>query len=175
MITLLESELQAQGKIICSLKVNDLQLSESDEKKFSQTERDDISSIELGLAFKSSLVDDSLASMRTFCAQLKEEVIAQADNLRREEMTSFHHKFAKIINDTQLLSEGLMALKPHLKELHSDNAKKINWETAEKNLILALTELVEAYQIQDFVRVCDTLEYDLSNSISAWLEILPAV
>ncbi|MCB0349608.1 MAG: hypothetical protein KDD38_00395 [Bdellovibrionales bacterium] len=169
----LEQMAEADHKVICRLRVNGLLLSENDENRFAATEHKDINEIEIELENLFSLISGTVQSLTEFAVALKETVAKTADAFREGGTPNANRRFANAMPAIQCLADALIALKPNLGQiLKSKPGFSQRWDDSEVQMMKMVTELIAAYEKQDFVLVSDVLEYELLNSIDNWIELL---
>lgn len=169
----LEVSAQTLGKVVCSVSVNGLKLSETDEFRFAATSVNDIEEIEVQLSKTDSVFINSVSALRDFLLVLKKRTLTAAEHYREHAITPEQHVFSEIVQLTQLLADSLLAIKPRFISLAIDEKKQQDiWATVEAHFMQSVSELAAAYEKQDFVLVSDVLEYELQNSIDKWLEVV---
>jgi translation initiation factor 1 (eIF-1/SUI1) len=172
-IVRLETQAESQGKVICMVKVNGLNLSTADEERLATTARDKIDEIEIQLSQSARLVDDSVKVLADFLQALSLRVQTAAEQFRNTTAPPTQHLFSEIVQSTHLLTDALLTLKPNLLARAQDKTTyEQAWVAAEAHFMQTIRELAVAYQKQDFVLVSDVLEYELYNSIEKWREII---
>ncbi len=169
----LEKMVAAEQKVICRLRVNGLLLSEKDEDRFSNTGSDEIHEIEMELENLTHLIHGTVQSLIEFATVLKSSVTRTADAFRSSPAADVSHRFASLMPNVQCFADALIALKPNLGQIFKNkHGFSQKWDEAEVKMMQMVTELIVAYEKQDFVLVSDVLEYELSNSIDNWMAIL---
>lgn len=169
----LELNAQNSGKVVCSIRVNGLKLTESDEFRFASTDLKDIEEIEVQLSLKESVIINSVRALREFLLAFKNRVLAAAEHYRENANAPEQHIFSEIVQSTHLLADALLATKLSLIGRAPDEKKYHEmWGQAESHFMITVRELATAYEKQDFVLVSDVLEYELLNSIDKWLELV---
>lgn len=169
----LESNAKNSGKVVCSVSVNGLRLSESDESRFATTDLNDIDEIEVQMSKVESVAVNSTLALREFLLILKKRVLMAAEHYRENASAPEQHFFSEIVQSTQLLADALMAIRASLTSSSVDENKfqKI-WLQNEAHFMQSVRELAAAYEKGDFVLVSDVLEYELQNSVDNWLEVV---
>jgi len=168
----LEVKLQQHGQVICRLHVNGLSFSEQDEERFAQTQVNDISELTIESEVVKDVISGSVRSLIEFIAQLKETCVDDADRFRSGNITEAQSLFANVMRNTQWLIGALQALEPQM-DVQNLRLKDM-WRTNETHMVHTARELMEAYELGDFVLLSDVLEYELYTSLDKWRDCLVA-
>jgi len=174
-ITNLENTYAATNQVICSVKVNGLALSEADETRFANTNKSDIHEIEIQIEDKFKLLQESLASTCSYAQELKKQVLTTSELFRFTPNIDAHRSFTDMMSAVQCLSNALIVIKCNvIATAVKLNLDMLKWAAAEKQMMDTVQELIEAYEAQDYIRVSDILEYELSTTMDLWDEVLQA-
>lgn len=167
-IVQVEKHLQQSQQVVCQIKVNDLLFTDSDERKFADTKRDDIDSLEISFRTSDFLLRDSAQSLIAWIGELQTSVIKTAEVFRANKPGTTNYPFFRVISNTEWLIEALQAVKGHIA---IDQA----WVDCESRLVATLKELETGFRTHDNILVADVLEYEVSMVLDQWREILSKV
>lgn len=167
----IDEQMRQCGRVVTKISVNGLLINEKEEERLSSTKVADIDSIEVETEKQDQIFNTSLETTRNFIQGLKQAALLLSDNFRKHPAANERQVFVQAISDCQLLTEALMVLKPNLMVVHKTLTDE-KWLAGEKQFLQTLRELVAAYEAGDRTLVSDVLEYELSNTLDQWLEIL---
>jgi hypothetical protein len=157
------------GQVVCSIKVNGMKLTEKDELILAHTERVSIKELSVELQDPVELVAKTLKSLRDGMTAIRDRAVQLADEFRAGEFAIAQRGFSSIMEQTQYTMDALRALKPRLKR--SENAVSV-WSAAEIQSQNMIQELMQAYAHKNYVLLADVLEYELYNTMQAWIGVL---
>ncbi|MCB0421958.1 MAG: hypothetical protein KDD61_13255 [Bdellovibrionales bacterium] len=168
----LEADLLIEGEVICGIRVNGMFLTQEDELKFSDSLMADISELEISSQRPEDLVSNSIASVVEWIPKVRDYSIEVADIFRGEQQLEAQKSFRDIMDGCRWLTDALSLLKgPLLKRTDRLDFDQ-KWSSLEKSLIQIVAEISDAYENQDFIHLADLLEYELSNAMEAWQDLL---
>jgi hypothetical protein len=165
-----EKAAESLGRVVCSISINGSRLTEREEGVLAHTLREDIDVIEVAIEAPSQLVADTLVSLRVGMLQIRDRGIEISEEFRKGVFSSAQRGFCTVMEQTQYTMDALRALKPRLRVSSSDGAQ--TWQAAEQQSQAMIAELMQAYSDKDYVLVADVLEYELYNSMEAWIKAL---
>ncbi len=165
----IEADVQRVGRVVCKVKVNGLGLSELDEARLADTAVNEVDEIEIETESVGDLVISSVETMTRMVECLMDEAVHLAEVYRRGSTPEARARFMAVVKNTQVLTEGLVVLKPVFERaLCGGDA----WRASEDHMIATLRELVEAFELEDWVLLSDVLEYELYTSLDGWRSLL---
>lgn len=171
-ILALENIAQKNNKAICKIKINGLVFSEKDERKFATLDLHEIDEIEVEVENTQQLLRDSTRSICEFIGRLKVNSLNLADELRAQVNHESQLHFSGIISSILWLTEALAVVKQNLRINYTDENVDLNWKETEDKTKAAVVELTESYEIKDYARVSDVLEYEITTILDAWQAML---
>jgi len=165
----LEDKFKIQGLVICEVWINNMKLSIEQESAYAKTSREQVESMKIVLDELSALVLDSIVSTVESFQKLKAESLTLSEVLRVQSATENHQRISDLIRSAEFIVEMLKALRGHLKfDLEQ-------WQEAESGLLNCVQELYTAYEKKSDVLMADVLEYEWSNAIDVWLQVLEQI
>ena len=168
----IETQLKVSGRLLCAIEVNGLKLSESDEQKFSSIRAAEVKSVRIGTSDIEQIIISTLVSMHDYIGNLKNYSLDVANELRGGDDEHVRGAVTTIIDSSEWIVETLKHLRLNL-TLGDELA--LAWLEAESDFLLVSQELFEAFKKSDFVRYADALEYDWTNALDKWLNLLSAL
>lgn len=169
LVARLERQAQLSGKVICSIRLNGMALSETDETRFAETQVSEIDQLELKLETTTKLVAETLISLRDSLQRLKDRSLSVADMVRQNPAGNAQIQFSHLMEQMRCLTEALSTLKFRAR-LNEDSIAV--WSRAEGSTAKMIKELLQAFSAQDFILVGDILEYELHNLLEQWVEVI---
>ena len=169
MIAKAEENLKANGQIACRFFVNDIYLNEVDEKKYSDTDINDIKKFAVEAEAPAYLLFGVLDNW------IKElpQIIKKCDNLSSDikfnGIEGHLKSFVDTVDVTQFLVESLMSLQNVIESGYFTTPK---WHENELLTAKAIGEAIAAFEKKDFVQLAEIIEYDLAHAMTVWLELL---
>ena len=146
------------------VSVNGCEIPEESLEKLELFPLDDIHEIEIGSAAAAEIAFSSLENSRAYAEQLEIAFGRIAEGLRAGRVEEANRIYADAIDGLTLL---VFAVTAAGRELGRGGADLVGMDSA---VMPSLEQLVEAQQDQDWVRVADTLEYELGPAIGVWRE-----
>jgi len=167
-ITALETEMSAQGEVICEIRVNDMALTEEDEVKFADCATQDLSSLSIVTNRPAELVNDALRSAVSLMPQLEKSALTTAELLRAGEVTRAANGFKETVAGCQWLVETLLHVRGASEGTGQPISDLANWVKSEKLIGRVVIEVGEAHAKMDSILVADLLEYEMTAALASW-------
>ncbi|MCB0362257.1 MAG: hypothetical protein KDD35_06030 [Bdellovibrionales bacterium] len=171
-IEAVESRFWKQGKVVCEIKVNGMSLDEKDEVRFASENIDGIRELQISVQNPNDLLVTTLTTAQAYLPKIKESAILAADYFQRGRQEDGHQLCLKILDSCKWLSDLLFLIKKSCHNWAKVNLPESSWKRAEIQFSEAVRLLYSSYEEKDNVSLADSLEYDLSNSIDTWRELL---
>lgn len=168
----LEKKCWQDGRVICEIHVNGLYLSEEDERRFAGTLLSDLNNLEIRTRDPEVLVDEALVSVQSWIPQIKVASLGTAQALQEGDLSGGLKKMKQIFEGCRWLSDALLLLKNL--SLRGTESWTQDWARCERDFTALTRGLLSALESKDYVLVADQLEYDMSNVLDKWLELLQA-
>lgn len=149
-------------RVVERLTVNGCAIPEESLEKLELFPLEDIHEIELASKPVVEVALASLESSRDYCERLRSAIDRIVDGLRAGRVEEANRLYCDAIDGLGLL---VFAVTAAARELGESGLPLVGMDSA---VIPSLEQLVEAQEVQDWVRVADTLEYELSPAIGEW-------
>lgn len=170
LILLLEQQAQSKDCVICRMWLNDMSLSESDEKRFAETNVSEIKSFKYELQRPIDLLN-AVVENWTNQLPLMLEINDSLSFILRERGVEGHlSDFVNLIDSCQFLVESLISIRTLSTQNKTVASQK--WTENEQFMSKAIQEALQAFEKKDFVLLADVLEYDLGQALQVWAELL---
>ncbi len=144
------------------VRVNGREIPEESLEKLELFPLDDIHEIEITSSPASEIAFSSLENSRAYAEQLELAFGRIAEGLRAGRVEEANRIYADAIDGLTLL---VFAVTAAGRELGGGGADLMGMESA---VLPSLEQLMAAQQEQDWVRVADTLEYELGPALGVW-------
>lgn len=165
----LEKKLSSEGKVLCGIKINGMNLGPDDEIKFEKSGRSEIQQLEIKAETLANLISDSQQSLVAYFAQMKATALKASEALRAGVIKDANEMISAIVDGTSWVTDMLN----QIRILHPAFYKvEREWIRVENEFLRVSRELLESFERDDMVLLADNLEYEWSNSIDQWLNIL---
>ncbi len=168
-IAQIETELSAEGKVLCEIRINGMNLTAEDEIKFETCPRDEVKDLEIKAQTVAQLLDESKKSLVNYLLQMREVTFRASEILRTGVLRDANDMISSIINGTGWVVEMLnqvRSLDPGYTDIET------TWIATEAEFLRVSRELLTAFQQDDLVLVADNLEYEWTTAIDQWLKVL---
>lgn len=142
--------------------VNGCEIPEQSLEKLELFPLDDVHEIELISRPLYEIALASLESSRDYCERLRVAFERIVDGLRAGRVEEANRLYCDAIDGLGLL---VFAVTAAARQLGDRGLSLVGMDSA---VIPSLEQLVEAQEVQDWVRVADTLEYELAPAIHEW-------
>lgn len=150
------------------VSVNGCEIPEESLEKLELFPLDDIHEVEIGSSPASEIAFSSLENSRAYAEKLEIAFGQIADGLRAGRVEEANRIYSDAIDGLALL---VFAVTAAGRELGVIGAGLVGMDTA---VMPSLEQLFEAQKEEDWVRVADTLEYELGPAIGVWRERIDA-
>jgi hypothetical protein len=167
----IEEKLWKTGRVVCEVRVNGMFFSEDDEKKFASTPLDDIAMLEIRSRSQEDLINDTLGSFYEILPKLEKLALETSVIMRGAQSNEVGGKIKEILDATCWLTDALKLIKYTVFEIVKDEGFEQDWNNLEKQYTKVITEVLKAFEINDWVLLADVFEYDLTTVSHNWLEL----
>jgi hypothetical protein len=169
LIKAIEKSAKLAGKVVCTVEVNGMLLTEDDEVRLGTASVKDVKSLKVSMEETQKLISDTIINLRAGLSGVRDRCVRVADLVRENPAGPAQFEFSGLMEQTKFLTDALGALKPRLIN-NSDFIQK--WQTAERKNRQTIRELLQAFKTQDFTLVSDVLEYEMHNLMEVWIEVI---
>lgn len=166
----IEADLMQTGEVVCRFKVNGLDLSEADEKRFETYQLTEVELIEVESESKDLLLTEVIKSWISSLPQLISQTDQLALQFKEQKNDGLFKQFVDLVDSCQFLIDSLISLRTIVNNYPPELHKQ--WQESQKLTVHAISEALEAFEKKDFIILSDILEYDLGNCLQNWLETL---
>lgn len=170
-IARVESDCWRKGRVICQVKVNGMTLTEKDEAKLAAASVYELTELEFFAHQPNELLFETVSTLQELNPHLKNTGVEIAELLRSGRVRDGQRQLIHFFERCQNYSDGLSAVKKLILS-QQDSPLHEKWSRCEKEFAATIREILMAYEQQDAVLLSDLLEYELSNSLDKWLELV---
>lgn len=173
LIRTIETELQADGFVVCQFVLNGMTLSEDDEKRMEKASVNEIK--ELVIRYQN--LDELLDSLLRGWIEEIPKLVAQADELsqeaREQRLDQKLTPLVRFVDSCQFLVDSLNSFRTII-EVEAI-AEGNRWGVLEQKFQSSVGELLNAFEKKDYVLVADVLEYDVADALQNWFDLLAQI
>jgi hypothetical protein len=167
-VTRLETELSAQGEVVCAIRVNDIALSEEDEVKFADCSIDDLQSLTIESHRPIDLVTGALKSAVQMVPALETSALTTAELLRAGEAQRAARGFQETVAGCQWLVETLHHVRGASAGIGQPILCMEQWLESEKVIGRVVNDVSDAHARMDTILMADLLEYEMTAALASW-------
>lgn len=169
LIKAIERSFRLEGKVVCTVEVNGMLLTEEDEARLGGANISEISNLKVSIEETGKLVSDTLINLRSGLEGIRSRCVRVADLVRKNPAGPAQFEFSGLMEQTKFLTDALGALKPRMLNRPEYIER---WQNAEQKNRVTIRELLTAFKDSDFALVSDVLEYEMHNLMDAWIDVL---
>lgn len=167
----LENEAKAEGKVICSIVVNKIRLSEEDEVRLCDTPISDIDELSFTVNSPNDLVVNLIEDWQEFIPQMMEQIDQVSSEIRFHGLERNLKRFSEIIDACRYLVSSLEQVAVYVRR-NFPTYNLSRWEKEEHVIGKVVKDMTVAFEAHNLNELADIMEYDLNNSLQGWLEML---
>lgn len=171
-IKVIENYFWHRGEVICEIRVNGMFMDGKDEIRFASEKVENLQSIEIRSQSPHDLLAETLGSVSEYLPRVRESAIVVAERFQQGSNEEAHRLCLKVLDSCRWLSDWLFLVKKSCGNWAHVKVSEDLWRGAELTFTNVLRDLCSAYENKDFVALADILEYEVSNSLGQWLELI---
>ncbi len=172
LISSLEEIKEKEGNVICGMRINGQEVSLDDEKSMALSGVDFIETIELKFENSRDLVFNTMNSLISFLQELRKQSKIVALSFREGHHKDGIQQFAQFIDSCEWANDSLFELRA---AFHSQDIKVKSeslWISTSQTFAGVLKAMIGTFEVRDYVLLADLLEYELTEVIDYWVELL---
>lgn len=181
----IESDLSVESRVVCRYIINGMELSETDEYRFSKAKLSEVDTIEILVDDLTALVKDVVRSWIEALPELMEKTEKFSDSIRtvhgkkvqnfagvsKQQMAPYIMKismtaFNNLFENCEYLVASLDSLKDVGPKL--DFFETTDWQNAKDNMKTVLFQCLTTFEQKDFQVLADILEFELIPCFEVW-------
>ncbi|MEN0058090.1 MAG: hypothetical protein AAGB31_04595 [Bdellovibrio sp.] len=167
----IERDLSSTNQVVCRYIINGMEISESDEEKFSKVSLRQIETLEYLTENGRDLTSIVLKGWIEALPELMLNTERLAQRMRTQGFRDLLKPIHDLIQNCEYLIDSTMVIKGTLGDSFL-GANPVDWFKTEELSQKTLKEALLALEKKDFVLLADVLEYDLNNVLQMWLDHL---
>jgi len=171
----IEELLWKTGRVVCTVKVNGMCLSEEDESRLASSGLAEIESIEIAAQMPRLLVRDTIQSIVQLLPELTEASIQAADLFRQNKRREAQELLGRLLDGCRWFTDSLGLIKESARRWPDLGLDTQFFSQPEAQMKASTRDVLAALESKDLIQLADILEYDFSNSLGAWAKLLSAV
>ncbi len=168
-----EEKFQKMGEVICRISLNDLILSEDDEKRFWSTPLSEIKSLAVDTENPTQLFKDVLQYWLVHLPTLINASDKLSQSLKFKSLDQSAVELSQFIDQCHLLVNSLNSISALCQ--HRSFMLPADWNSSELKLWKAFNELLEYFNNKNTRTMAEIIEYDLADALQNWYEVLSQI
>lgn len=171
----LEKKYWIENKVICGIYVNGKYIENEAEREFKETELCKVKNLKIVISEVKGLIKENVKSVLERIESLNEVVGEVLQSYRKRDLSQFNLSFVSLVDLLHSIVENLNLLKMTLinNQIYRKDSEFIeSWISLEEVLSPTIKELLESFEIKDYVLLSDILEYDLLDIMNSWKSLL---
>jgi len=168
-----EEEFQKLGEVICRISINELPLTEDDEKRFWCTPVSEIKSLKVDTENPIQLFKDVLSYWSTHLPHLINSSDHLAQSIKFKSMDQCAKELSDFIDHCHLLVNSLNSIGSLCQ--HRSYDLPAQWNSSELKLWKSFNELLDSFNNKNTRLMAEIIEYDLADSLQTWYEVLSQI
>ena len=174
-IRAIEDRLWRDGEVVCEIRVNGMFLDEEDEEKFAKERLEGVECLEVRTQRPKDLLRQTVESTRSYIPNIKESSVKAADLYQAGKEQEASQLLSHILESSRWLIDALFLIKKSCQDWAEVGVAESKWREAELEFAEVVRSIYSAFEQKDTVLLSDYLEYELSNCLDKWLEVLKGV
>ena len=168
----LEVKYNETGHLVCEIRINGMLLEEDDEVRFADTPVKEIRELSISIGPLTELVNDVQNAFNECIPSLQETALRAADFYREGELQKAQNVFSALLEGCQWLVETLVHTRRASIRHATGDFVNSRWAEAEKEFSKTVRQVLVAFEKRDYNLMADLLEYELTNLLDSWLNLL---
>ena len=174
-ICAIEEKLWQVGEVVCEIRVNGMSLDEADEERFAQEKLEGVECLEVRTQDPRELLVQTVESARFSIPKIRESSIKAAELFQSGQHKEANELLSCTLESSRWLTDALSLIKKSCQDWAQVEVAEESWRQAELEFANVVRTIYSAFEGKDTVLLSDYLEYELSNSLDKWLEVLMGV
>ncbi len=176
LIHAVEKECMDEDKVVCHVRVNGLDLTDEDEKKFADVEVSEIKELVIQVDTISHVISNALGGVHQLIPGLVNEALEISEFFRGPETVPLS-RILTLIDGYQHIIDTVSYVGTI--EVGKNREWKCLdvWQKADRHASATIRELLESYEKRDYLMLADVMEYELTESLKEWscvIEVMQA-
>lgn len=159
----LNNNLNGEKKVISSIRIDGQEITEEDEKKYSQTSIDQLGNIEIEVSSPYELAFETLNTLEQYVDRLIASINRAALLYKEKNLITADAYFVKSIDGLDLFVQTIGGIKLALRLGLNSKVGLI-----EAELVSIMNDLLDAKRQNNYVFLADLLEKDLIQNLGEW-------
>ncbi|MCB0367089.1 MAG: hypothetical protein H6624_10860 [Bdellovibrionaceae bacterium] len=174
-IRAIEDRLWQVGEVVCEIRVNGMFLDESDEERFAKEKLAGVERLEVKTQRPKELLGQTVTTAKAYIPKIKESSVLAAGHMQTGDFQKGHQLLSQILDSSRWLIDALFLIKKSCQDWAEVGVAEEEWRRAELQFADVVRTLYSAFESNDKVLLADYLEYEMSNALDKWLEVLSRV
>lgn len=166
----IEAELMAENKVVCRFHVNGKSVLEMDEHAYHGLPLDFVDKLEYESETADELYEEVIEGWLLAIPELTRNIGIISGRVRRDGFLNNAVSVSQLIENCRFFIDSLVAIQqisvPLLPNMQSE------FESLRQKTLTVISQSFDALERKEYVLLADLLEYDLSNLLDQWTQVL---
>lgn len=171
----IEDRLWRQGEVVCEIRVNGMFFDEKDEARFAGERLEGVEKIEVKTQRPRDLLVETVAAARHQIPIIRESSVKAAALFQTGESHRANVLLSQILDSSRWLIDALFLIKKSCQDWADVEVQETEWQQAELGFAEVVRTLYSSFESQNAALLADYLEYEMSNALDKWLEVLASI
>lgn len=166
----IERDLQSSDQVVCQFIVNGLELSEKDEKRFSEVLLAEVETLEYLTENSEKIVGVVLRGWLEALPELMRNTELLSRKMRARGLSGLLKDIHDLLSNCEFLMDSSITIRSLMRA--EGYEAEIQWFEVERVSKETVQQALNSLENKDFVLLADVLEYDLNHMLQLWFEEL---
>lgn len=164
----IRAQMEEQKRIIYSIRVNDNEVAEANEKQLVDYKMASVRMLEIEYCEYDEFYDTFIASTKKFIIDIKQICPHLSEAIFENKISGFHKLFHDFVDsmDSLMTAVHFIHYKGNVAIAESD------WKEVEDKTSGILSQVLQLYPEKDFVSLADVFDYEMTDVLEDWLRLL---
>ena len=172
MIAGLETRFTTKGEVICEIRVNGQRVDEEDASVLASYVPAALETLVVYSSAPSVLITQALQSSFEYIPHVQRLCLAASEQMRGTNIVDGREAFAEAIEGCFWLVDTLKHVRGAASGSGFDLNQPQKWIQAEHRFASTVKDVVSAFELKDSVLVADLMEYEVSEVVTIWGDVL---
>lgn len=170
----IEKDYMIKDKVVCKIKVNGFELSEVDEEKFDKMLASEINHLYFEIDSVQDVIQKTLHSLNFLLPKIEKHSLLSSEIFRSQSAGAIKN-LVDLLDSIRYVTESFQHLLTVGESRDYIWSSHQLWQEIENKAILTIKELLQAFEKKDDLQIADILEYEISELVSKWQQLLSMI
>ncbi len=167
-INRIKLQMEEQRRVIYSIRINDNEIAESNEKQLIDYKLANVRMIEVEYCEYDEFYEKFVTSTKKFINDIKQICPHLSEAIFENKISEFHKLFHDFVDSM----ESLMAAVHFIHYKGKISIAESKWKEVEDKTSAILSQVLQLYPNKDFVSLADVFDYEMTDVLEDWLRLL---